>query len=602
MAIYNDWPWTNFHGINMSWIIQKMKEALTTSLEAKQISQDAFDRVMEMLGVAENALEKASHAEATSQEALDYANEALSKIMEAYQESRQAINELAELSARVDQFERLPEGSTVGDAELMDIRVGANGITYPNAGDAVRGQSRVFYDNIKDFNSFNIFSDIQFPDHDFNGITAIYNYGRYTITGTATADTNLNLYASSDEFPANVKQGDVLTFHIERTGSAFPNIEFFWYQNGSYAYVGAFEDGFQIMVPDDASGMLVRFRIPNGSTVDCTYKMICSKILSNNDLSRAVPVILPSIALYKTKIIEACLEKYGIVELMAGTYLIDDIHMPDNSIIRGAGEGTVLKAWQTSNGIIAGANCTIENLRISSDNGHTVSQGVGSGIVIEGNHDSAPFKYNTKIVNVTIDGFGYAGILGSSTGYWCANSISAVNCKMVNCYAGIVLQDYSEFNRFTNCLCYNNYIGALIYSGNNTLVNCSLSNNTVGLYLDGETEAYAGNNGHGSLVGCIINHSDNNNGYAVIARSITNGFLLDGCHIWYGKVITDAGVYQSSGIVFADCVFGGAPAFENWGCEALLLNGCTFKQAPVFSGNKTTLKINCYMFDGTQIS
>ena len=41
---------------------------------------------------------------------------------------------------RIDSFTSLPSGSTTGDAELIDGRIGANGTVYDNIGEAIRGQ------------------------------------------------------------------------------------------------------------------------------------------------------------------------------------------------------------------------------------------------------------------------------------------------------------------------------------------------------------------------------------------------------------------------------------------------------------------------------
>lgn len=58
-------------------------------------------------------------------------------------------NEINIQKGRIDNLAQLDEGSTTGDAELTDIRVGADGITSATAGDSVRRQFHTL-DNFKD--------------------------------------------------------------------------------------------------------------------------------------------------------------------------------------------------------------------------------------------------------------------------------------------------------------------------------------------------------------------------------------------------------------------------------------------------------------------
>ena len=58
---------------------------------------------------------------------------------------------LAVERSRIDSFTKLNEGSTTGDAELIDARVGANGLTYDTVGSAIRAQIGDIRNTLEDF-------------------------------------------------------------------------------------------------------------------------------------------------------------------------------------------------------------------------------------------------------------------------------------------------------------------------------------------------------------------------------------------------------------------------------------------------------------------
>lgn len=173
MSIFDgNMPYTNLHELNLDWLIKNVKEV--------QKKTEDVDSAVEQAKLSERNA-KASEISASvsaqqSEDALNRFGELANNLMENVNEMTEDLqnqvqtnktniqinsDEIASNSARIDEFTSLAEGSTTGDAELIDGRTGYDGTVYTNIGTAIRTQVE---DLEIPMNSFNLLNSINIED------------------------------------------------------------------------------------------------------------------------------------------------------------------------------------------------------------------------------------------------------------------------------------------------------------------------------------------------------------------------------------------------------------------------------------------------------
>ena len=104
-------------------------------------------------------------------------------------EHKASLDELNVERKRIDSFISLEQGSTTGDAELIDARIGANGKTYTNLGNAIRETTKELNRKVEkisplNFNSATIYN--YFNKNDYETESGYY----YTTNGVKSANAS----------------------------------------------------------------------------------------------------------------------------------------------------------------------------------------------------------------------------------------------------------------------------------------------------------------------------------------------------------------------------------------------------------------------------
>ena len=105
-------------------------------------------------------------------------------------ENNQEIeNQINIINGRIDDFTHLPSGSTSGDAELIDIRTGGNGVTYTSAGNSVRAQYTINHTEI--LNIENMYNKIKLDG--LNGRFLRYDSELEQVLENTSSNQNLHV-------------------------------------------------------------------------------------------------------------------------------------------------------------------------------------------------------------------------------------------------------------------------------------------------------------------------------------------------------------------------------------------------------------------------
>lgn len=466
-------------------------------------------------------------------------------------------------------------------------------------------------DIIYGYNAYNVFELVNNEGRTNSGITFTKNSdGTWTITGTATSDTFCNLISARTELPESIIKGR--EYRLEFNGGTVPVRVYFYNEGGSVITNITYREDATIRIPENAEGIIVRFQVANNTSFDETvkYRFIALPIYGATDgvaveneynyYNEYQMNVSPTITTdsngwlqaidtetenedNKTDMsaaIMAMLTSTGYCHLGEGIFYVSgNIDMPSGSTLCGCGEKSIIKLLESVNNgycVKMRDHCTIKDVRFKgsySSISPTVN-GNRNAIHFTANYDGTGEggSYTTKtcmISNVWISYFSGSGLYCHNTGINYSQGLIVNNLWISRCYAGVNIDYYSEFHKFTNVVAVYCYIAVINNGGNNNFVNCTFHGTHAGFYINGAMP----NAAHGVIDGCTFCHIGSNNGDAILFENVSAGFVISNSQFWYNA------------LRFNDC-------------QSILVSGCEFGRGISNDGN---VSASIYVTNGNGI-
>ena len=301
---FDHYPYTNFHNINLDWVLQAVK-AWGTQVE--NLGRQ-FTNLQEVWIAFKNETEQMIEAEiAEFNEAYEIDK---NQLQVQYQQFTDYVtNYLNSLDYETEIREYMQEMVDNGELTILLAPTIATNVsnwlnqhitpTTPVIDNTLTvsgaGADAKVVGNLKDglvtYNAFDLCTEMRKRTTTNAGITYTWNSdGSCTVSGTATGTSIYDLFRDSNSLPNGITAGSTVRIKYSSTKVL---LRIYDYSNETTtSIISTDEDGI-VTIPSNCTGLIVRFWVANGETVDETVKPVMLNTYTNEELAELTERLIP---------------------------------------------------------------------------------------------------------------------------------------------------------------------------------------------------------------------------------------------------------------------------------------------------------------------